>query len=672
MLAHSRPRLSRLVSVALIALGAVLLALTFFPRRALAADLEVNRVQIEAHVQPDGSLIVNEARLFEFNEHYNGVYWYVPYGSAQGRDVTAVIDAAGIYDSSENFHAFQQVESANKGDDGVYTVSDDGNRLKVMIYHPSDNVKVWIGMQFHYDNAAWAWADTGELYWKFVADGWDMPSDNVTCDIYLPAPEGTTFIPEENVRAWGHGPLDASVEIESDHVHYDVPGVGTKEFAEARIAFPSSWLSQVQPSGGERLQTILSEEKKWADDANARRDQARIMRFVGLGLGIVLPVIAVVAAFVFKLRFRAAHRPLFQDEYFRDVPSDDHPAVLGMVYNGGDVQVDQLSASILRLADRGVIGMERIEVPSNVLKKPKTHYVVSLNNASMEKGASGGYKRSSLEYETSVELDDIDRATVAFLFRKVAPRTKHFSAEGGKLSMWMDEIEVVAKKHYEDYCEAWERWEDKVTDVGSRRRFFVDDTDNHVNRTPFVVIMVICCAIALVCGIVMAFFFDFILEGILAIFITIGAGMLCGWIVGTCDEMSKEAIELQAQTKALRKWLLDFTRLKEAVPHDVILWNRLLVMATSLGVADKVVKNLKVAYPDMFNDPDVWPMYWWYYDYGYGRAPYSMMSDTMQSAHHVSSSALASSSSSSGGGGGGGFSGGGGGGFGGGGGGGGF
>jgi uncharacterized membrane protein YgcG len=222
------------------------------------------------------------------------------------------------------------------------------------------------------------------------------------------------------------------------------------------------------------------------------------------------------------------------------------------------------------------------------------------------------------------------------------------------------------------YCEAWERWEDKVTDVGSRRRFFVDDPDNAVNKTPFVIAMTICCVVAGASGIAMAFFLDFILEGILAIFLSIGAGMLCGWIVGTCEEMSKEAIELQAQTKALRRWLLDFTRLKEAVPHDVILWNRLLVMATSLGVADKVVKNLKVAYPEMFNNPDVWPMYWWYYDYGRGRAPYSMMSDTMQSAHHVSSSALASSSSSSGGGGGGGFSGGGGGGFGGGGGGGGF
>ena len=32
----------------------------------------------------------------------------------------------------------------------------------------------------------------GELYWKFVTDGWDEPSNNVTCTIHLPIPVGQT------------------------------------------------------------------------------------------------------------------------------------------------------------------------------------------------------------------------------------------------------------------------------------------------------------------------------------------------------------------------------------------------------------------------------------------------------------------------------------------------
>ena len=139
----------------------------------------------------------------------------------------------------------------------------------------------------------------------------------------------------------------------------------------------------------------------------------------------------------------------------------------------------------------------------------------------------------------------------------------------------------------------------------------------------------------------------------------------------TNKDISEEAIELKAKLDALRRWLKDFTRLEEAVPRDVVLWNRLLVMAVVLGVADEVVKQLKMIAPELLESQALSSTYGWYYVGPHGR-PYESFNTNYASAHHVSSAALASSSSSSGGGGGGGFSGGGGGGFGGGGGGGAF
>ncbi len=97
------------------------------------------------------------------------------------------------------------------------------------------------------NNVVNAWADTGELYWKFVSDGWDVPSDNVTCRVHLPVPAGVTVSGGDNVRAWGHGPLDASLSFDGNDVVYTVPGVGTDEYAEARIAFPVEWLTDMAP-----------------------------------------------------------------------------------------------------------------------------------------------------------------------------------------------------------------------------------------------------------------------------------------------------------------------------------------------------------------------------------------------------------------------------------------
>ena len=91
------------------------------------------------------------------------------------------------------------------------------------------------------------WSDTAELYWKFVSDGWDSESRNVTATIHLPVPSGQSIVAGDTVRAWGHGPLDANVEITNNAVVYKVPGVGTDEFAEARITFPSDWVSGLAP-----------------------------------------------------------------------------------------------------------------------------------------------------------------------------------------------------------------------------------------------------------------------------------------------------------------------------------------------------------------------------------------------------------------------------------------
>ena len=156
---------------------------------------------------------------------------------------------------------------------------------------------------------------------------------------------------------------------------------------------------------------------------------------------------------------------------------------------------------------------------------------------------------------------------------------------------------------------------------------------------------------------------------VMTVAVLVGVGLV---ILGSSfEKRSQEALELTAQLEALRRWLKDFTRLEEAVPRDVVLWNRLLIMAVVLGVADEVIKQLRMVAPELLNDVALASTYGWYYGHG-PSMPMRSFSEAAAAAHSVSTAALSSSSDSGGGGGGGGFSGGGGGGFGGGGGGGAF
>ena len=109
------------------------------------------------------------------------------------------------------------------------------------------------------------------------------------------------------------------------------------------------------------MPTILSEEKAWADEANARRAHARM-------IANALAVLSVVAAVAFtgtivalKLR-RRKPKPLFQDEYFRDVPSADHPAVLSTLMSWNEVPDQAYIATLMKLTDDRVIKLEQATV----------------------------------------------------------------------------------------------------------------------------------------------------------------------------------------------------------------------------------------------------------------------------------------------------------------------
>jgi hypothetical protein len=262
--------------------------------------------------------------------------------------------------------------------------------------------------------------------------------------------------------------------------------------------------------------------------------------------------------------------------------------------------------------------------------------------------------------------DAIDRQTMHFLFDVVAPLTSDYQHHAdGRDTLLFSDVSAVAKEHAETYSDSMDAWKTKVTAVCESRGFFVDSTKSGKGGL-----------MALAAADVLVGF-----GGGFVCLVSLGSdlGLLVGVVVGVIgivllaainkmDSLSAEGVELRAKMRALKKWLCEFTRLKEAVPQDVVLWNKLLVLA----VVDQVIKQLKVAMPELLENEEFMPTYGWYTGYYGMPMPADTFTQTFNTAAQVSAAQLASSTMSSGGGFGGGFSGGGGGGFGGGGGGGAF
>lgn len=610
------------------------------------ADYSIDKVSIDATIGPDGTLSVIEDRTFDFDGSYHGVYWKLPEGTYEGAELTPHIASVGIVEDG----VYTEFAHNAGGIDGSFDVTDEGSYLEVKLYSAHEDESATFRIVYSYPDLAQRYEDVGELYWKFVSDGWDVASDNVTCTVHLPVPSGESVEAGSNVRAWGHGPLDASLAFDGSAIVYTVPGVGTDEYAEARIVFPESWLSGATQRSGEVLDSVLSEEQAWADEANAKRERARTMSTVALVGSLALAALFTALSVRAYLRDKREHRPQFDDEYFRDVPTDDHPAVLDALRGDGKPDGNALPASIMHLCDLGYVQLGCVvpEEKGFLDKKKRERYYLDLVKRPVGTDAAG----------------EIDAKTLSLLFDEIEGMTDGDTAPSGQPRLWFSSIEKAAKDAPERYSDAIEKWEGAVTGACSKKNYILADNPN--KKVPYA-----CCALSIV--LVGILIFLGIAEKITAgvafagLAAAVAAAVVCGSLPQKMCGKTPEGIDVEAKLEALRRWLLDFTRLKEAVPQDVVLWNRLLVMAVVLGVSEKVIAQLKVAAPELYEtlSADPYSPWCWYafWGPGYYSTPMDAFGKSVESARSVSTAALAKSMESSGGGFGGGFSGGGGGGF---------
>lgn len=609
----------------------VALALLLLPAAAHADGYSMTQTYIGATVEADGSLTVVEGRQFDFDDDINGVYWDINTGTNQ-QGGTAGVDVLSV---EEDDAAFSRVDYANKGDSGVYTVeqSDGSVRIKVFSPHESDDSAIYY-VSYTMTGAVMNWADTAELYWKFVGDGWSANSDDVEMEVYFAdGAIGTPASKGDNFRAWGHGPLTGDVSIDADEpmVTYTIPCVHEGEFAEARIAFPSDWVPGLSASSEERMPTILSEEKTWAEEANARRARARMIANTLAAVSVVAAVTFTGVIVVLKLR-RRKPKPLFQDEYFRDVPSADHPAVLSALMSWNEVPDQAYIATLMKLTDDRVIKLEETTETKKkgLLRREKEErtYRITVTDEAWK----------------AAKKDGIDRDVLKVFFAGVKPD------KDGVRSRTFSELEEYASERTESVGDKLEDYQNTVKGELADREYVASDG-------------IVAMVLGLVLGILIAFipvgsifFTDGAQANIIAAIVSVPIVLVGIGVSRTFRRFTPEGAEVAARCKALKHWLEDFTRLKEAVPGDLVLWNKLLVMGVALGVSKEVLRQLAEAVPPEVREADGfydnYPCYWWYYHHYGTESPL----DSFNDVYHESISAVASSSDSSGGGGGGGFS----------------
>jgi uncharacterized membrane protein len=587
---YSRPRLLAMLVACCLALAAAFFAAPTF---AQAKSYTMPQVDINATVMPNGDLHVVEKRTFDFDGSYSAVWWNFENSDVEKKDrhgytVNSVKIKLGDGKTQTVESVPFQTEWRNAGGPGTTAWSYDRKKTSLYLFFSVADQNMTATIDYTVKQAAIAYEDVGEIYWKYVGSGWAADSQNVTCTIHTPMPLNAKADAGENLRAWGHGPLDGSVSIAADGtVLYRVDRIASGHYGEARVVFPVEWLTKL-PASAKRahgdelgLETILQEEQNWADASNMQR----VAGFLFIAVFIVISLLLLVWTVITFLRHGRELKPTFTEKYWRDVPDKDlHPAVAGRCWRFRKESTDDLTATLMHLSAMGA---------------------VAINKGTRDmKGLLGRTKQVEDLYLTRIPEvanalpDELDRDALHLVFD---------AADGGD-TIWLSDFQAYTKEHARTFGKRVEAWQGKVTARALRAEIF--EAKGPHRRT----------VMNLVAGI-------YALAGVAICAVTVNFVPLAA-VLPTClvmivfarfmDRRTQKGADLQARSKALRNWLCDFTRLDEQPPTGVKVWGEFMVYAYLFGVADEVIGQLKIEMPQLFNDDAMvvggvgyMPFYWY-------------------------------------------------------------
>ncbi len=359
-----------------------------------------------------------------------------------------------------------------------------------------------------------AYDDAADFQWAYAPQDYAVDMRNVLATVVLPMPADAVVKPGDNVRAWGHGPADGVVDISLDGaVKFTDESVRSNAFAEARVLFPTEWLTnlpeadRIEHQGSLQYYWTTRYEESWAD----RESHQKILHD-GLALGVLgLSALLLVAALFAYARFGRERPPAFTDDYWCDVPAPGmEPAVLGRLWRWNHESPDDIVATVLDMVRRGTLRVRRDK---------------NGRPAALEIPREGEPPRAPL-----------DVATLAFL-NALAQDAESIS---------LRELSATAHERPGDFLRAVQAWQGALSAHADPGRFF-DASSRKAQR------IVLALGALLLVAAVATFAFIGWQVGLLVLLAAAAVGVLANYTM----RRTPQGNEIAAHAKALRNWMRD-------------------------------------------------------------------------------------------------------------------
>ena len=568
---------------------------------SFAASFRIEKLDIEANLQKDGSMVVSEAVTYDIDE-INGVYFDI---DAKGFGELEYIQVF----EDDSTGGFKEVDTSN------YEVSVNDDLYRIKLYSKNHNNRRTFKFVYKLPEAITVYDDVAQFNRKMVGQEWQQGINYITAKVIIPV---SASYDNSNILVFGHGPLTGEVDKEGNTVIYKLNNYYPGDFLEAHILMEPEIFSEYNKSKivhKDMKQKLLDMEAKLADEANAERDKAirqqeminKVFEKPGLIFGVLSSIWGALMYYIHVIFKRKNKVKNSVGKYLRELPDNSSPALVGG-FMTNSINDNEILATIVDLVRRKVLTLENSDKNSIIILTGSTE-----NLSAQEKAIVDIYIN---DFGDGKSLD-----LKSFGFFQKVPMS-------------------VARK--------FEKWRAMVQSEMNRKNLTYQGLG--------------CLGVIFFAFFPMIFTFAGLVIGMITgnkMFLLIVVMGIILFVSGAKARYPrKELAEAKDKWQAFKNFLSDYSQLEEAKITSVHLWEQYFVYAVALGVSDKVVKAYKkaldmgvindvqgvnsLAYSPIFN-----PMF---------SRSFSNLNGMVSRTNSGASSAIASSRRSSSSGGGGGFS----------------
>lgn len=556
-----------------------ILFLMIIPKVSFAGEQELNLLEFKIKLTDSGDMIVEEIWDIYLNETNTLFKTFPKDGTYSGITDVKVKE---IYDDGAEVHF-------TKSDTYAYHVEEDYYHA---LFNDEDYFEIaWgVNQEYGYDDRKFSitytvndcvgiYKDTAELYWQLIGSDFSIFAKGVKGTIELPKEVEN----EDDLRIWAHGPLNGEIfKITKGVVGFIVENLPTSEFLEIRLAAPTSiFPNATNVHDEDKLLKIIAEETGYANEANLRREKAEKMRKRYKAL---CEVFLVVIIFFFSYKIPKNKKKLDANpklipeqkiDYFREIPDESASAIeAGFVYyynkynSLGDFG-RSMSGTLMQLALKRWIEFEVI----NNGKKDDVQITV------LKEGKTDLTEDEKMVYEWLVNI----------------------SVANGNGPFNMKDFEKYCIKHNTAFNKFIVKITEKTRELAEKKGKY----DKSQQKTRDVIILGI---VGYIVGIVGMGLFAALTEANIIITIISELILLINLVLlirldSRFTGRTQLSVDEAEKWAGLKKYMEDFSLIKDREVPELVLWEKYLVFATVFGIADKVIKQLKVVYPELSN-PD--------------------------------------------------------------------